>query len=165
MMCAIINFKKHDHLGVHYSRKEVASTATLCRHYVGFGYRGRRFEHRQQYVVSLSKKLYPHCFSQLSCEMSTRWGQPLEGCSVLWAFRRNSTYKITHFHFSCKRQTISTVNLPTSLQLTPIIYSRTLDLFHIRVWMTWLYPAEMLNQQKVISCPSLLEVTVFRDVT
>ena len=30
-----------------------------------------------------SKGLYPHCFSRLSCEMSTRWGQPREGCSVL----------------------------------------------------------------------------------
>ena len=47
------------------------------------GYRGSRFEPRQQYVVSLSKTLYPHCFSRLSCEMSTRWGQPREGCSVL----------------------------------------------------------------------------------
>ena len=25
--------------------------------------------------------------------MSTRWGQPREGCSMLWAFRRNSTWK------------------------------------------------------------------------
>ena len=50
---------------------------------VGFGYRGRRFEHRQQYVASLSKTLYSHCFSRLSCEISTRWGQPREGCSVL----------------------------------------------------------------------------------
>ena len=40
-------------------------------------------EPRQQYVVSSSKTLYPHCFSRLSCEMSTRWGQPREGCSVL----------------------------------------------------------------------------------
>ena len=46
-------------------------------------YRGRRYEPRQQNVVSLSKTLYPHCFSRLSCEMSTRWGQPREGCSVL----------------------------------------------------------------------------------
>ena len=47
------------------------------------GYRGRRFEPRQLYVVSLSKTLYPYCFNRLSCEMSTRWGQPREGCSVL----------------------------------------------------------------------------------
>ena len=47
------------------------------------GHRGRRFEPRQQHVVSLSKILYLHCFSRLSCEMSTRWGQPREGCSVL----------------------------------------------------------------------------------
>ena len=47
------------------------------------GYRGRRFEPRQQYVVSLSKTLYPHCFSRLICELSTRWGQPSNGCSVL----------------------------------------------------------------------------------
>ena len=33
--------------------------------------------------VSLCMTLYPHCFSRLSCEMSTRWGQPCEGCSVL----------------------------------------------------------------------------------
>ena len=36
---------------------------------------------------------YPHCFSRLSCELSTRWGQPREWCSVLWAFRSNSIYK------------------------------------------------------------------------
>ena len=47
------------------------------------GYIGRRFEPRNQYVASLSKTLYPHCFSRLSCEMSTRWGQPSEGCSLL----------------------------------------------------------------------------------
>ena len=47
------------------------------------GYRGRRFEPRQQYVVSMCMTLYPHCFSRLSCEMSTRCGQPREGCSVL----------------------------------------------------------------------------------
>ena len=41
--------------------------------------KGRRFEPQHQYVFSLSKRLYPHCFSQLSCEMSTRWGQPREG--------------------------------------------------------------------------------------
>ena len=32
----------------------------------------RRSELRQhQYVVSLNKALYPHCYSRLSCEMST----------------------------------------------------------------------------------------------
>ena len=45
--------------------------------------KGRRFEPQHQYVFSLSKRLYPHCFSRLSCEMSTRWGHPREGCSVL----------------------------------------------------------------------------------
>ena len=53
--------------------------------------KGWRFEPQHQYVFSLSKILYPHCFSRLSCEMSTRWGQPRKGCSVLWALRRNST--------------------------------------------------------------------------
>ena len=48
-----------------------------------FDTKGRRFEPQHQYVFSLSKRLYPHCFSRLSCEMSTRWGQPREGCSVL----------------------------------------------------------------------------------
>ena len=38
------------------------------------GYRGRLFKFRHQYVVSLSKTLYLHCFSRLSCKMSTRWG-------------------------------------------------------------------------------------------
>ena len=47
------------------------------------GYRGRQFEPRQQYVESLSKALYLHCFSLLRCEMSTMWGLPREGCSVL----------------------------------------------------------------------------------
>ena len=47
------------------------------------GHRGRRFVPRQQYVVSLSKTLYPHCFSQLISEMSTRWVQPRERCSAL----------------------------------------------------------------------------------
>ena len=45
--------------------------------------KGGRFEPQHQYVFSLSKRLYPHCFSRLSCEMSTRWGQPREGFSVL----------------------------------------------------------------------------------
>ena len=45
-------------------------------------YKDCRFEPRYQYVVSLSKTLYPHCLSRLSCEMGTRWGQPREGCSV-----------------------------------------------------------------------------------
>ena len=55
------------------------------------GYRGRWLEPRNQHVVSLSKTLYPHCFSRLSCEMSTRWGQSCEGCSVLRDIWRNST--------------------------------------------------------------------------
>ena len=52
-----------------------------------------RFEPRQQNVASLSKILYLHCFSRLSYEMSTRWRKTREGCSVLWAFRKSSTYK------------------------------------------------------------------------
>ena len=55
------------------------------------GYRGLRFEPWHQYVVSLSKTVYPYCFSRFICEMSSWWGQPHEGCSVLCAFRRNST--------------------------------------------------------------------------
>ena len=34
-------------------------------------------------MLSLGKSLHPHCFSQLICEMSTRWGQPREGYTVL----------------------------------------------------------------------------------
>ena len=49
------------------------------------GYRGRGFEPwiPKKNVVPLSKTLYPHCFSRLSCEISTRWGHSLEGSSVL----------------------------------------------------------------------------------
>ena len=36
-----------------------------------------------RYVVSLIKTDNLHCFSRLSCDMSTRWGCPCEGCSVL----------------------------------------------------------------------------------
>ena len=43
----------------------------------------QRFIFRRQYVVSLSKTLHPRCFNRLSCEMSSRWGHPREGCSVL----------------------------------------------------------------------------------
>ena len=43
------------------------------------GYRGRRFKPRHQYVVSLSKTLYPHCFSRLSCEMSTGGNNLVKG--------------------------------------------------------------------------------------
>ena len=41
--------------------------------------KGRRFEPQHQYVFSLSKRLYPHCFSRLSCEMSTRWDNLVKG--------------------------------------------------------------------------------------
>ena len=45
------------------------------------GYRGQRFKPQvHQYVVSLSKILNLHCFSRISCEMSTRRDHPLEGC-------------------------------------------------------------------------------------
>ena len=41
----------------------------------------QRFKPRlHQYVVSLSKTLNPHCFSRLSCEMSTRQKHAREGC-------------------------------------------------------------------------------------
>ena len=61
-------------------RQVVSAISHVVRMSV-YGYRGRRFEPRQhQYVVSLSKTLYPHCFSRLSCEMSTRWGQRRELC-------------------------------------------------------------------------------------
>ena len=45
------------------------------------GYTDRRFESRQHlYVVSMNKTLYPHCFSHLRCEVSTRRKHPREGC-------------------------------------------------------------------------------------
>ena len=43
------------------------------------GYRGWQFKSRHQYVVSLSKALYLHCFSRLSCEMSARWENLVKG--------------------------------------------------------------------------------------
>ena len=48
------------------------------------GNRGRLFKSRHQYVGSLSKTLYLHCFSRLSCKMSTRWGQPRVQCYELF---------------------------------------------------------------------------------
>ena len=56
------------------------------------GYRGRRFEPRQQYVVSLSKTLNPHCFSRLSCAMSTRWGH-------LYLFHKNLFFDHDYYCF------------------------------------------------------------------
>ena len=50
--------------------------------------------------MSLSKTLYLHCISRLSCEISTRWRQPREGSSVLCTFRSYST-ALTHAFFSC----------------------------------------------------------------
>ena len=47
------------------------------------GYRGYLFKSQHQYVVSLNKTLYLHCFSRLSSKMSARWEHPREGCSVL----------------------------------------------------------------------------------
>ena len=45
------------------------------------GYRDRWFEPwLHQYVVSLSKTLYLHCFSRLSCEMSNKKEHLCEGC-------------------------------------------------------------------------------------
>ena len=40
---------------------------------------GISIRNHNEYVVSLSKTLYPHCFSRLSCEMSTTWGHSREG--------------------------------------------------------------------------------------
>ena len=45
------------------------------------GHKGQRFEPLQhQYVVSLGKTLNPHCYSRLSCELSTIREHPREGC-------------------------------------------------------------------------------------
>ena len=60
----------------------------VCSEYIGqvgkisvSEYSDRRFKPRlQRYVVSLSMTLNPHCFSRLSCEMSTRRGHSHEGC-------------------------------------------------------------------------------------
>ena len=60
------------------------------------GYRGQRFEPRQhQFVVSLCMTLYPHCFYQLSCEMSVSWEHPRDVYSMLLAFRGNLRLNIT----------------------------------------------------------------------
>ena len=68
------------------------------------GYSDQRFKSRlHQYVVSLSKTLNPHC---LSCEMSTKWEHPREGClfSVI-CFQgkivvKNKNKTIFYFKFS-----------------------------------------------------------------
>ena len=38
---------------------------------------------KHQYAVSFSKTHYQRSFGRLNCEMSTRWAQHPEGCSVL----------------------------------------------------------------------------------
>ena len=51
--------------------------------------------------MSLSKTLNLRCFSRLSCEVSTRWGQPREGwlLSAMSSPEGNSLKKSTHtFH-------------------------------------------------------------------
>ena len=62
-------------------------TLFVCKHvgHVGkmsvSGHRDRRFKRRLfQYVVSMSRARNPHCFSRLSCEVSTSWGHPGERC-------------------------------------------------------------------------------------
>ena len=65
------------------------------------GYRGRRFEPRHQYGVSLSKTLYPHCFSRLSCNVSTRWDNLMKGvqCYELFggiALKKSHIYLFIH---------------------------------------------------------------------
>ena len=91
------------------------------------GYRGRRLKPRQhQYVVSFSKTHYPHCFSRLICEMSTRWGQPREVCSVPCASRSNITkntrilFFISLLNFSLKGSTALISALPNSQRSTLI---------------------------------------------
>ena len=49
-------------------------------------YRGCRFEPQLHYVASVGKTLYLHCFSRLSCEMSTWWDNFVKGvqCYVIF---------------------------------------------------------------------------------
>ena len=62
-------WKAHSTEQTQFRREHIGHVARMSV----FGYRGRRFEPRQhQYVVFLSKTLYPHCDSRFSCEMSTR---------------------------------------------------------------------------------------------
>ena len=45
-----------------------------------YGYSTGWFKHQlHQYIVTLSKTLNPHCFSQLSGEMGSSRGDPREG--------------------------------------------------------------------------------------
>ena len=72
------------------------------------GYRGSRFEPRQQYVVSSSKILYQHCFSRLSNEMSTRWDNLVKGVQCYEPFGgialKNHAFSFIHTcHTSVER--------------------------------------------------------------
>ena len=64
------------------------------------GYRGCQFKPRHQCFGSLSKTLYLHCFSRLSCEMSTRWGQLRKGCLQCYELFGGMTLK-NHAFLSC----------------------------------------------------------------
>ena len=64
-----------------------------------------------QYVVSLSKKLNPQCFSQISCKISTRWKHTREQC-LFSAMNRTEKISLENRRFLCalnaqkKRQAI-----------------------------------------------------------
>ena len=68
------------------------------------GCRYRRFEPRlHQNVVSLSRKHNPHCFSRLSCEMSSRREHPREG-SLFRAVSSPEEIAMKHQHNGAVRR-------------------------------------------------------------
>ena len=52
--------------------------------------------------MSLSKTLYPHCFSRLSCKICTRWGQPRKGVQC-YELLGGIALEITFFKWSRNR--------------------------------------------------------------
>ena len=84
------NTQDHGYLSNHHNQQRATFVLLSSVEHIGLVVRmsildtkGCQLEPQHQIFFSFSKRLYPHCFSRLSCEMSTRWGKPREGCSVL----------------------------------------------------------------------------------
>ena len=106
------------------------------------GYSGRWFEPRQhQYVVCFSKTLYPRCFSRLNCEMSTRWGQPREGCSVL-SFSEEIVRKNDAFFTRQKQKNLSYSKIaPTS--------TATISMTFISLHIAWSFKCNSFSVSSI----------------
>ena len=127
------------------------------------GYRGRRFEPRHQIVVSLSKTLYLHCLSRLSCKMRARWGEPREGCSVLRAFRRNSTWKSRLFggymHTYMHMHTSIHTHLHTYIYVHTEIHMNTYAYIYIYMQYTYIQKIHLSIFDKLV-IPIIITLTM-----